>query len=75
MAAGAENSDAAVAAALLAAEDQPAQAYGDSAYSTGDLRAALKEAGHAAVIRQAAQPPVRAGSPSMTSPPMKAPGP
>jgi hypothetical protein len=36
MAAGEENSDAAVAAALLAAEDQPAEVYGDSAYGTGD---------------------------------------
>ena len=51
MAAGEENSDAAVAAALLAAEDEPAEVYGDSAYGTGDLRAALKQAGHTAVIK------------------------
>jgi hypothetical protein len=51
MAAREENSDAAVAAALLAAEDGPAEVYGDSAYGTGDLRAALQDAGHAAVIR------------------------
>ena len=51
MAAGAGNSDAALAARFLAAEGQPARAYGDSAYSTGELRAALKEAGHAAVIK------------------------
>jgi hypothetical protein len=50
-AAGEENSDAALAAALLAAGDQPAEVYGDSAYGTGDLRAALKEAGHTAVIK------------------------
>ena len=51
MASGEENSDAAVAAALLAAEDEPAEVYGDSAYGTGDLRAALKQAGHTAVIK------------------------
>jgi hypothetical protein len=51
-AAGEENSDAAVAAALLAAAgDGPAEVYGDSAYGTGDLRAALGEAGHTAVIK------------------------
>jgi IS5 family transposase len=50
-AAGEENSDAAIAVALLAAEDSPAGVYGDSAYSTGDLRAALDEAGHTAVIK------------------------
>ena len=50
-AAGEENSDAAIAAALLAAEDSPAEVYGDSAYGTGDLRAAMKEAGHTAVIK------------------------
>ena len=50
-AAGEENSDAAVAAALLAAGDEPAEVYGDSAYGTGDLRAALQEAGHTAVIK------------------------
>ena len=50
-AAGEENSDAAIAAELLAAEDEPAGVYGDSAYGTGDLRAALDEAGHTAVIK------------------------
>lgn len=50
-AAGEENSDAAVAVALLAAEDSPAGVYGDTAYGTGDLRAALDEAGHTAVIK------------------------
>jgi IS5 family transposase len=50
-AAGEENSDAAVAAALLAAEDELAGVYGDSAYGTGDLRAALDDAGHTAVIK------------------------
>ena len=50
-AAGEDNSDAAVATALLSAEDDPARVYGDSAYGTGDLRAALGDAGHTAVIK------------------------
>jgi IS5 family transposase len=50
-AAGEENSDAAIAAGLLAAEDELAGVYGDTAYGTGDLRAALDEAGHTAVIK------------------------
>src|SRR5207253_1710198 len=50
-AAGEENSDAAVAAALLAAGDELGGVYGDSAYGTGDLRAALDDAGHTAVIK------------------------
>ena len=50
-AAGEENSDAAIAVALLAAEDGLAGVYGDSAYGTGDLRAALDDAGHTAVIK------------------------
>jgi IS5 family transposase len=50
-ASGQENSDAAAAARLLAAEDSPAEVYGDCAYGTGDLRAWLKQAGHAAVIK------------------------
>ncbi|HEU5421685.1 MAG TPA: IS1182 family transposase [Streptosporangiaceae bacterium] len=50
-AAGEDNSDAAVAAALLLAAGEPAEVYGDSAYGTGDLRAALHQAGHTAVIK------------------------
>jgi IS5 family transposase len=54
-AAGEGNSDAAVAAQFVAGEvtgGGPAcQWYGDSAYGTGDLRAAVGEAGHAAVIK------------------------
>ena len=50
-AAGEENSDAAAAAALLAAGDSPAEVYGDSAYGTGELRAAMKDAGLTAVIK------------------------
>jgi IS5 family transposase len=54
-AAGEENSDAAVAAQFLAAHagggSSPYEWYGDSAYGTGDLRAAVHEAGHTAVIK------------------------
>ena len=65
-AAGTENSDAAVAAEFVAAEaaaggrggdrdqdDASGQLawYGDSAYGTGDLRAAIAAAGHQAVIK------------------------
>jgi hypothetical protein len=76
MAAGEENGDAAVAAALLAAGDEPAEVYGDSAYGTGDLRAALQEAGtRRSSSPGRSSPPSRAGSPSMTSPSMRPPGP
>ena len=52
---GEDNSDAAVAGQFLA--DQAASGgpacewYGDSAYGTGDLRAAISQAGHTAVIK------------------------
>ena len=39
-AAGADNTDAAVAARFVEAEDEPGEGYGDCAYGTGDLRAA-----------------------------------
>jgi hypothetical protein len=55
MAAGDENSDAAVAAELVreeaAGDEGPATWYGDSAYGTGDLRAVIGDAGHRAVIK------------------------
>jgi hypothetical protein len=65
-AAGEENSDAAVAAQFVAAQAArggPAHEwYGDTAYGTGDLRAALDEAGHTAVIRPwPARPAVEGG--------------
>jgi transposase-like protein DUF772/DDE family transposase len=58
-AAGSENSDAAAAAEFVAAEaatgghDGGGQLawYGDSAYGTGELRRAIAEAGHQAVIK------------------------
>jgi IS5 family transposase len=50
-AAGEDNSDAAVAAQMIAREAEAAEVYGDSAYGTGDLRAALAGGGHTAVIK------------------------
>src|SRR5215813_12607555 len=53
-AAGTENSDAAIAAQFVAAETSGGSQrawYGDSAYGTGDLRAAIGGAGHQAVIK------------------------
>lgn len=55
MAAGPANSDAAVAEQFLANDSAPGsdtrQWYGDSAYGTGDLRGAIRDAGHDAVIK------------------------
>ncbi|WP_071289468.1 IS1182 family transposase [Mycolicibacterium llatzerense] len=54
MAAGPTNSDAAVAEAFLAADTTTGggrQWFGDSAYGTGDLRGAISDAGHMAVIK------------------------
>ncbi|MFJ6212299.1 IS1182 family transposase [Streptomyces sp. NPDC092296] len=42
---GAEHHEAAVGLELLADEDEPVDASGDTAYSTGDARQALEEAG------------------------------
>ncbi|HJP76155.1 MAG TPA: IS1182 family transposase [Pseudonocardiaceae bacterium] len=50
-AAGAENHDAVVGLALLDSEASPLQVLADSAYGTGDARAALRDAGHEAVIK------------------------
>jgi hypothetical protein len=50
-AAGGENSDAAVAGQMIARNAEETEVYGDSAYGTGDLRAALAEGGHTAVIK------------------------
>jgi hypothetical protein len=79
-AAGAENSDAAVAAKFVTTEAAAAGAagsgdgdrdhdgdggqlawYGDSAYGTGDLRAAIAAAGHRAVIKPGPLLPAVAG--------------
>jgi len=66
MASGEENSDAAVAAELAAAaaagQDGPLAWYGDSAYGTGELRAALAADGQRAVIKPGPlRPPVPGG--------------
>ena len=64
-AAGAENSDPAVAAEFVAAETAAGRElswYGDSAYGTGDLRGAICDAGHQAVIKpRSLQAPVQGG--------------
>lgn len=63
MASGPENSDAAVAEEFVAAEDDSRQWFGDSAYGTGDLRAAIDESeGDEAVIKpKPVQAPVAGG--------------
>jgi hypothetical protein len=61
-AAGTENSDPEVAEEFLKAETAPRSWYGDSAYGTGDLRGAIKDAGHDAVIKpKPLQAPVEGG--------------
>jgi hypothetical protein len=54
-AAGEDNTGAAAAARFLASQaagdGPPCEWYGDSAYGTGGLRAAIRQAGHAAVIK------------------------
>jgi hypothetical protein len=74
-AAGTENSDPAIAEEFLAAEAgqagasgagdcgaEPLAWYGDSAYGTGDLRGAISDAGHRAVIKpKPLQAPVEGG--------------
>ncbi len=62
-AAGTENSDAALAEKFLATDaDAPREWYGDSAYGTGDLRGAIDDAGHDAVIKpKPLQAPVEGG--------------
>jgi hypothetical protein len=62
---GEDNSDAAVAGQFLAsqaASGGPAcEWYGDSAYGTADLRAAISQAGHIAVIKPGPLQPAVAG--------------
>jgi Transposase DDE domain len=60
-AAGPQNSDAAIAAQMIAREAAPAEVYGDSAYGTGDLRAALTGAGHQLVIKPGPLKPAAPG--------------
>jgi Transposase domain (DUF772)/Transposase DDE domain len=60
-AAGEQNSDAAVAGQMIAREAGPATVYGDSAYGTGELRAALAGGGHTTVIKPGPLRPAVAG--------------
>jgi Transposase DDE domain len=70
-AAGTESSDPAVAEELVAsetasrddrAEDDALAWYGDTAYGTGELRGAIRDAGHQAVIKpKPVQPAVKGG--------------
>jgi hypothetical protein len=55
-AAGPDNADPAVARQFLDAETDEREWYGDCAYGTGDLRGAITDAGHQAVVKP---PPVR----------------
>jgi IS5 family transposase len=59
---GEDNSDAAIAAQVLIDAEEPVEAYGDSAYGTGELRAALESTEHTAVIKpRPLTPAVEAG--------------
>jgi transposase len=61
-AAGADTHDAVVGLSLLNDEPDPVTVLGDSAYGTGDARAALAEAEHSAVIKpHPLKPPVPGG--------------
>lgn len=61
-AAGPENSDSAVASTFLDTEQDPCEWYGDSAYGTGDLRGAIADNDHDAVIKpKPLQAPVEGG--------------
>ncbi|WP_327435318.1 IS1182 family transposase [Streptomyces sp. NBC_01236] len=51
--AGAEHHEAAVGLDLLAEESEPVDAFGDTAYSTGDARQALDRAGHRLFLKPA----------------------
>ena len=57
---GANNQEGVVGVRLLEHEQPGLQVLGDSAYGTGDARAALAEAGHQAVIKP---PPLRSAVP------------
>ncbi|MGW7349640.1 IS1182 family transposase [Streptomyces sp. NPDC054854] len=57
---GPEHHEAAVGLELLAEEDEPVHAFGDTAYSTGDARQVLEQAGHRLFLKPA---PVRAAVP------------
>jgi hypothetical protein len=59
---GTAGHEATVAVRLLAGEEGPVTALGDAAYGTGELRAHLRDGGHAAVIKPPPlQPAVQGG--------------
>lgn len=59
---GSDNHEAVVGLGLLDGELGPVRVLGDSAYGTGDARAALAEAGHTAIIKPLPlRPPVAGG--------------
>jgi transposase len=58
--AGPEHHEATVGVDLLAEEDRPVDALGDTAYSTGETRQALQDAGHRLLFKPA---PLRAAVP------------
>ncbi|HYB17347.1 MAG TPA: transposase [Streptosporangiaceae bacterium] len=58
---GAGNHEAAVAAGLLAGEDEELTVLGDTAYGTGELRERLQQDGHTAVIKPPALRPAVPG--------------
>ncbi|MCX4966967.1 IS1182 family transposase [Streptomyces sp. NBC_00654] len=57
---GPEHHEAAVGLDLLAEEDEPVHAFGDTAYSTGDARQVLEQTGHRLFLKPA---PLRAAVP------------
>ncbi|MEU6708991.1 hypothetical protein [Streptomyces wuyuanensis] len=63
-----EDYEAAVGLDLLADEDNPLDVFGDTAYSAGDARETLDEAGHRFLNPAPLRPAVPAASPSTTSP-------
>ncbi|MGW7328268.1 IS1182 family transposase, partial [Streptomyces sp. NPDC054840] len=58
--AGPEHHEAAIGLDLLAEEDEPVHAFGDTAYSTGDARQVREQAGHRLFLKPA---PLRAAVP------------
>jgi hypothetical protein len=55
-AAGVHNHEAAIGPQLLAGEDEPVTVLADSAYGTGEFRAALAERGHLDRVKPAPVP-------------------